>query len=179
MFILVLSSTSLAMQAVPKPPRQGDQVRKVCVDKLNIHLGDSFGDISLQLDMSADPYGPSKNAVWVLGKQTDFVSRSLNEISLANGQKLRPMASLTFTGNRKLRRFSIAWKVEDRRRSAGIKPILDAVLEVHHCLKDRVVKQSDGRYKARVDYGTYSEELNLESSKGRSWTVTYEIREQP
>lgn len=167
-------------QAQSKPSSQGPEVRRVCVDSLDIRLGDGFEKVSEIISLSSDPNGPSDNSNWSTGKNTDFYSTSGPEHIFDDGGTLRSAVYCTFDDRRRLRLLQIAWTYDGEHTMKARDAVVHALLsKIHKCLNNQLKKVSSTRWVARIDYGTYSQELMFDSASHSRWQITYTISEEP
>jgi hypothetical protein len=176
----LIAALSTGGQAMPKPGHQGPHVRRVCLEGLDVRVGDHFDKVEKAVALTPEPDGPSRNASWAEGRTTDFSSSAGPVLTLPEGGTLRPELSFTFDARRRLRSVTIAWTYDGERTEKARDAVVELLTgEVHKCLKGAVTRLGDGGYRARIDYGTYSEQFELDASGGERWRIHYTISEEP
>ena len=165
-------------QGTAKPSSQGPEVRRVCVDSLDIRVGDSYSKVAKIISMKPDPNGMNDNSDWVAGKNTDFVSTDGPTYSLDDGSgMLRSIIYFIFDDRQRLRSLRLAWTFDGAHTAEAGDAVLSVLLgKIHKCLNNQTVKVIDGKRIARIDFGTYSQELVFDTQK---WRITYKISEEP
>ena len=165
-------------QGTAKPSSQGPEVRRVCVDSLDIRVGDSYSKVREVISLKPDPNGVSNNSSWVAGKNTDFASTDGPKYSLDDGSgMLRSIIYFIFDDRQRLRSLTLAWTFDGAHTAKARDDVLRVLLgKIHKCLNNQTVKVIDGKHIARIDFGTYSQELVFDTQK---WQITYKISEEP
>lgn len=165
-------------QGTAKPSWQGPEVRRVCVDSLDIRVGDSYAKVGKVISLRPDPNGLSDNSQWVRGKNTDFVSTQGPQYSLDDGSgMLRSNIFCVFDDRQRLRSLTLAWTFDGAHTAKARDEVLSTLLgKIHKCLSNQTVKVIDGKHVARIDFGTYSQELVFDAQK---WLITYKISAEP
>ena len=158
-------------QATAKPSRQGDHVRRVCFEGVDMHLGDPYDTVARLFDLRPDPSGGER----------DFVAAPGAAFSVGGGSgKLHPAISFTFDNRRRLESAAIDWTYDGERTSDTRELVFGVIkAKLGSCLELESARLDEGRYRRRIDYGTYSEELEFDASDMESWRMRYEIRRQP
>ena len=165
-------------QGTAKPSSQGPEVRRVCVDSLDIRVGDSYSKVAEVISLRPDPNGMSDNSSWMAGKNTDFVSTEGPIYRFDDGSgMLQSIIYCIFDDRRRLRSLTLAWTFDGEHTTKTRDAVLRVLLgKIHKCLKNQTVKVIDGRHVARIDFGTYSQQLVFDTQK---WQITYKISEEP
>lgn len=165
-FLLDRVDTAVSSQAGPPSAgpktlsNQGPHVRRACIESPDIHVGDSFEKTSAALPLEKDP---TEADIWTAPGPT---------LALDDTRTLRSVIRCRFDSRQRLRSLSVVWSGEQTAQAKGA--VAAALLgRVHTCLKSqKVVESPGGRMVARIDYGTYSEQFDVE-------TLTYTISEEP
>jgi hypothetical protein len=160
---------------------QGPEVRRVCVESLDIRVGDSFDKVAEIISLRPDPNGANQNMRWVAGKYTDFLSTAGPEYSFDDGSGvLRSTVYCTFDDRRRLRSLTLSWTYDREQTTKARDAVLNALQnKIHKCLNKRIIEVSRGKYVARIDYGTYSQEFVFDSTGSDKWQIHYTISEEP
>lgn len=180
LYLTILSTALITSgQATNKPAVQGEHVRRVCYAGFPIHLGDSFEEVSRNYKLRRAPKRPSGNPDWVAGRTTDFQWLG-SDHKLPDGTVLKPSVFLTFSGSKRLRKVSISWYYDGDCGAMKFDALIDLVkTHLHPCLKTSLVERTARKYRVRIDYGTYSEELSINVNPDTRCGITYQIQEQP
>jgi hypothetical protein len=155
-------------QAGPKPMTPDPHVRKVCVEELDVRVGDAFEKVEKAVTLAPDPAGTA----------TDFVAARGPERSI-DGGTLRSTLHFAFDGRRRLRSVTIAWRWDGEQTARAREAIVEALAgQIHPCFKAHALGEvAPGRHEAQIHYGTYSERLVFDATDG--WHISYTIEEQP
>jgi hypothetical protein len=168
-------------QATSKPTTPDPDVRRVCVEGLDVRVGDSFDKVSAIIPLTPHPNGPSRNADWAKGKNTDFHSPEGPRRALADGMgELRSSVYATFDARRRLRSLTLDWTYDGERTTGARDAVMKALLnQIHTCLSRQTLRDRDGWKVARIDFGTYSQELAFDTVDPKQWLIRYTISEEP
>jgi hypothetical protein len=168
LIVCLIAALYVGAQAPSKPPFQGPDVRRVCLEGLDVHVGDTYEKVATRLALSPDADTPAR-----------FTSTG-PDVHVANGGTLRSALALTFDTRRRLRSVTVAWTYDGEQTAAARDAVLTLLTgEVHSCLKGVDIATDEGVSRARIDYGTYSERFELDSTGGGRWRIHYTISEEP
>lgn len=155
-------------QAGPKPMTPNPNVRKVCLEGIDVRVGDAFEKVEAKLTLAPDPAEGEAVYLSAKGPERDVA-----------GGTLSSSMRLTFDGRRRLRSLTILWTYDGERSEAARERLLAALVdEVHPCFKKHSLAETyPGRRETTIQYGTYSEKLVFD--EGDEWRIAYTISEEP
>ena len=167
--MMLIAATGPGMQATSKPMQPNKNVRRVCLEEVDVYLGDSYEAVGKLLELRPDP----------AGGEADFVATPGGPLGDGSGA-LHRVVSFRFDDRRRLESATIRWTYDGERTPAAAEQAFALlVANLGSCLDLDSARLSDGRYRRRVDYGTYSEEVELDAANPENWRMHYQIRRQP
>lgn len=180
MLAVVLCASLLHGEQTPKPTAPDPSVRRVCIDAVDVRVGDALEELSKALKLTRDD-GTADDGVSPrsLGETVVYAGPEF-EHTVANGSAtLRATSRFAFDDRHRLRSVTLFWSLDPGATPDAAESAWRYLVEhVHRCFRGRTATLHDGTTAVRTDYGTYSEELTSGWRDGR-WRAVYEIRQQP